>query len=334
MPTYLKDGADFDFPSDFGFTQSAKGRQEARSHPIPDQTDGGTYVEAKARGGRLHRAGGGDIAQETLSAPRTNFNAAFAAARRIAQAGGPKTFMWNGRHYTTDLAKTAPAPTRQQQAPRAMQGSEYAPQPAAAAGQSAYQEHADQPMLQQTARAPTENPYSLLTPDEEANANALPQERAHGGRIHKAVGGPIVPGAAGAPELGAMPGGAPGGPAQQRSPLANATITLPVQDAARTVAGAVQAGHALGTHQASMRGRMQGAPAVARPPMPQAAPAMAEGGGFHPGGEKGKLHHEMGIPEGQKIPAGKLEAAAHSGNPEKRRDAIRAQTMKKWHHGG
>jgi hypothetical protein len=55
---------------------------------------------------------------------------------------------------------------------------------------------------------------------------------------------------------------------------------------------------------------------------------------FHPGGEKGKLHREMGIPEGQKIPEAKLEAAAHSRDPEKRRDAIRAQTMKRWHHAG
>ena len=53
---------------------------------------------------------------------------------------------------------------------------------------------------------------------------------------------------------------------------------------------------------------------------------------FHPGGEKGKLHREMGIPEGQKIPEDKLNAAAHSPDKEKRRDAIRAQTMKKWHH--
>lgn len=55
---------------------------------------------------------------------------------------------------------------------------------------------------------------------------------------------------------------------------------------------------------------------------------------FHPGGEKGKLHREMGIPEGQKIPAAKLKSAAHSSDPEKRRDAIRAETMKKWHHTG
>ena len=54
---------------------------------------------------------------------------------------------------------------------------------------------------------------------------------------------------------------------------------------------------------------------------------------FKPGGEKGKLHREMGIPEGEKIPAGRLASAAHSSNPEVKRDAIRAQTMKGWHHG-
>lgn len=55
---------------------------------------------------------------------------------------------------------------------------------------------------------------------------------------------------------------------------------------------------------------------------------------FHPGGEKGKLHRELGIPEGEKIPADRLEKAAHSSNPEIKRDAIRAETMKGWHHGG
>lgn len=73
-------------------------------------------------------------------------------------------------------------------------------------------------------------------------------------------------------------------------------------------------------------GRAGGGPIILR----------ADGGrtkGFHPGGEKGKLHREMGIPESQKIPKDKLSKAAHSGNPEIRRDAIRAQTMAKWHHG-
>lgn len=54
---------------------------------------------------------------------------------------------------------------------------------------------------------------------------------------------------------------------------------------------------------------------------------------FHPSGEKGKLHRELGIPESQKIPAARLAAAAHSRDPEVKRDAIRAETMKKWNHG-
>lgn len=55
---------------------------------------------------------------------------------------------------------------------------------------------------------------------------------------------------------------------------------------------------------------------------------------WKPGGKKGKLHRELGIPEGEKIPASRLKSAAHSDDPEIKRDAIRAETMKKWHHGG
>jgi hypothetical protein len=61
---------------------------------------------------------------------------------------------------------------------------------------------------------------------------------------------------------------------------------------------------------------------------------MHEKGGFRPGGHKGKLHRELGIPEGKKIPAKRLKKAEHSKNKEVARDAKRAETMKKWHHGG
>ena len=54
---------------------------------------------------------------------------------------------------------------------------------------------------------------------------------------------------------------------------------------------------------------------------------------FHPGGQKGKLHRELGVPVDQPIGAARIEAATHSKNPEIRRDAIRAQTMAGWHHG-
>lgn len=61
---------------------------------------------------------------------------------------------------------------------------------------------------------------------------------------------------------------------------------------------------------------------------------MAKRKKFNPGGRKGKLHRELGIPVGKKIPAKVLSAAERSRNPVVRRDAIRAATMKKWHHGG
>lgn len=54
---------------------------------------------------------------------------------------------------------------------------------------------------------------------------------------------------------------------------------------------------------------------------------------FKPGGEKGKLHRELGISTDKKIPAERLAKAEHSDNPEIRRDAIRAKTMEGWHHG-
>lgn len=55
---------------------------------------------------------------------------------------------------------------------------------------------------------------------------------------------------------------------------------------------------------------------------------------FHPGGEKGKLHRKLGVPEGDKIPARRLRAATHSRNSEIRQDAIRAKTMKGWKKPG
>jgi hypothetical protein len=56
--------------------------------------------------------------------------------------------------------------------------------------------------------------------------------------------------------------------------------------------------------------------------------------GFHPGGERGKLHRELGVPVGDKIPQGRLRSAEHSRNAEVRRDAIRAETMEHWNHKG
>lgn len=61
---------------------------------------------------------------------------------------------------------------------------------------------------------------------------------------------------------------------------------------------------------------------------------MAGKKGFNPGGHKGKLHRELGVKEGTKIPASKMKAALHSKNREVRDDAIRAKTMEGWRHPG
>jgi hypothetical protein len=44
---------------------------------------------------------------------------------------------------------------------------------------------------------------------------------------------------------------------------------------------------------------------------------------------KGKLHRELGVPEGEKIPAKKMAKAAHSKNPTIRREVNLAKTLKK-----
>lgn len=46
---------------------------------------------------------------------------------------------------------------------------------------------------------------------------------------------------------------------------------------------------------------------------------------------KGKLHRELGVPEGQKIPAKKLQKAANSKNPTLRKEAALAKTLKGFH---
>lgn len=53
---------------------------------------------------------------------------------------------------------------------------------------------------------------------------------------------------------------------------------------------------------------------------------------FHPGGEHGKLHRELGVSPDKPIGRAQIAKAAHSISPEIRRDAIRAQTMAGWNH--
>lgn len=49
------------------------------------------------------------------------------------------------------------------------------------------------------------------------------------------------------------------------------------------------------------------------------------------GENKGKLHEKLGVPKGEKIPEEKLSAALKSKNPETRREANLAKTLKGFH---
>lgn len=46
---------------------------------------------------------------------------------------------------------------------------------------------------------------------------------------------------------------------------------------------------------------------------------------------KGALHRKLGVPEGEKIPAQKLEEARHSKDPVERKEAALADTLKGFH---
>jgi hypothetical protein len=48
----------------------------------------------------------------------------------------------------------------------------------------------------------------------------------------------------------------------------------------------------------------------------------------------GALHKELGVPEGKKIPKGKIEKAAHSSNPKLAKRARLAETLEKMHGKG
>ena len=49
---------------------------------------------------------------------------------------------------------------------------------------------------------------------------------------------------------------------------------------------------------------------------------------------KGALHRALHVPAGEKIPAAKLEKAAHSKNPTMRKRAALAKTLKGMHKSG
>lgn len=59
----------------------------------------------------------------------------------------------------------------------------------------------------------------------------------------------------------------------------------------------------------------------------------ASGGGIHiKPSHKGLLHKDLGVPQDQPIPAGKLAKAEHSSDPAVRKRVTFAENAKKFHH--
>jgi hypothetical protein len=280
---HIPDGADFYFDPAFGFTGSAKRNVNARNHPMDPSGEEApdTYVE-RARGGRVRKAGGGEIQQETLAAPSKSFGQAFAAARKTMLAGGPKTFQWNGKSYNTNLAaepKTAVSPSAMSTRSRpTAAGPDGHPVPSASPRASSMMNGPDgHPVPDEDANLPvppvppdyhiqsSRNPwdFSNYSTDREATLDANRQldalraqqgqddstyvGKARGGRVHRAMGG----------VLGQTPNGMPGTPPQpvgqmgaQANPMSRATITMPVGDAAQAAGHMLQAGRVVGAKQA------------------------------------------------------------------------------------
>ena len=45
---------------------------------------------------------------------------------------------------------------------------------------------------------------------------------------------------------------------------------------------------------------------------------------------KGKLHEELGVPQGKKIPTAKMEAAKAKASPAEKKQIVFAENAKKW----
>lgn len=293
---YIKPGEDFHFDPAFGFTGSAAGRKDARNHPADaddNEYGDGSYVEnppklakEKAKGGPIRRAQGGDVDPYDVAGvkrPPSSQEQIDAIRMRtdMPQYGKP-----------VDKARGGRAPGK----------------PSTAHMGDDPKGYADGGAMTGAPMAPTQMPGGrpMGVPD---------------------MGGAPPPGmasAAGPMARAPAPINAAASPLAQRAqsgPLDNATMTMPVHDAARLAHGLVQAGRVGGIRQAignagaargAAMGRMAamspgaaGAPAAAapQPPQQQGIPAMAHGGHHITAAQRHRLpSSEFGLPAKEGYP--------------------------------
>ena len=370
-PKYLAKDEPFRFPAEFGFTGSAQGRHDAMNHPADaddNEYGDGSFVEKRpalakepgmARGGPIRRALGGDVDPSNPSQYQQPTQMARGGRGKAKgyQDGGPAMPMPTGRPTGVPTPIQAPG--------RAPGAGPMAAMPPPQMPSSPLAQGADGgPMSRATMTIPVHDAARL--------AHGLVQAGRLGGIRQAVGNAAAARGAAQARMAALAPAAAPPAPVAQQGVPGMAQggvvsadnpngwmlkrtmrqITVGQDGIARDENGAIVREPDVGNPQTfpervqSLKNERSGNYGMDTDPRTTAATdainratagGYARGGpartkNFHPGGEKGKLHRELGVAEGQKIPTERLAQAAHSNNPEVRRDAIRAQTMKRWHH--
>lgn len=356
---------DFDFPSDFGFSGSSKGRNDARDHPLTPEKQGleygdksydggedGTYVSKLARGGQPRM-----LAPKVPAAPRR---------RPMIKAPGP-----SAAPTASPMADALSAPGMPSNAPAAgaLAGQPPMQDPsmggmahggrirkANGGGDLSRVRHGDGDWTDnldrvrprtgntdaQMERRPADTDSRMedvYTPDVyQGQDKERPQVNlARGGRTRRADGGHLME--------DQVQVDVPGNPEEARRINTNNVNNFIKEKVARERGvystpqwlrdDVVKAG--VHTPQQSNDDRL--AQDVANRQVQYEDPK-GEQGGFAGGGKfiqkmhlkKGALHEQLGVPADKPIPAAKLEAATHSSNPLERKRANLAETFKGFRH--
>ena len=261
MTRYLKDGEEFHFPSDFGFHGSndgndRKGRNKPAIAPLPEHEGDGTLVServAKAKGGRVrHYDQGGAVNGVPFPAGGPQGGGMPPGGPmgqpQIGAAGGAPTARGWGPPPQGGMGGQPPGGGQGGQPPQMPQGGQRPPMMGAPGGMP---------------------PGGGPSPQAAA-------AMAHGGRVgkrHYADGGNVVPGGdvnddaakadyrrddksvRGIPEYarGGRHHYDQGGDVEGDSPMENATVSLPAQDAAKLARNLVSTGRAQGQAEGAQR---------------------------------------------------------------------------------
>jgi hypothetical protein len=212
---------------------------------------------------------------------RSRFNSAFAEARNK----GDKTFDFEGKKYTTEMAK-----------PRKAMSGRANPETET----NEYKESESRPSVEESTVAMPGG----SRPSAEENARPTPPKQKNGYTL---------------PDIGLRVG-------KKGEPAITTGPSEPKEGTSKAQMDEVKN---------SLRKTDEDMLAGDRARMLKAKGGMAKGGNWIAGAvkNKGALHRDLGVPQGKKIPASKINAATHSSNPTVAKRARLAKTLKSFHKG-